>query len=63
MAPSTTHQLVSSGAFAAREAGALDGHQAVCACGFVARTSLALRFAERDLYSHAEYMNRKAARR
>jgi hypothetical protein len=61
MITTTTHQMVSSEAFAANETGALNGHQAVCSCGFVARTSLSLRFAEKDLYSHIEYMNRKAA--
>lgn len=66
MAANTTHQLVSSGSFIASSAGALNGHQAVCSCGFVARTSLSERFAVTDLLGHVSYMgskDRKRARR
>jgi hypothetical protein len=58
----TTHQLVSSGSISASTAGGLNGHQAVCSCGFVARTSLPERFAVTDLLGHISYMERKARR-
>jgi hypothetical protein len=61
MAASTTHSLVASGAKPATEAGALDGHFAQCACGFVAATSLGERFAVKDLGEHVAFMVRKAS--
>jgi hypothetical protein len=63
MAPITSHQLVSSGAILASGPGALDGHQAVCSCGFAARTSLSERFAVTDLLGHISYMESKTQKR
>jgi hypothetical protein len=58
-----THTLTTSGSFQASEAGALNGHQAVCSCGFVARTSLSERFAVTDLLNHISYMESKTQKR
>lgn len=61
----TTHQLVNVEAFSATQPGALDGHQATCACGHVERTSLSAGAAASLMDSHllwAAKQARKAAR-
>ena len=42
--------------------GALDGHEAVCSCGYRMGTSLSAREAARLGQEHVDYMRRKAAR-
>lgn len=54
----TTHRIVAVSAKPASEAGALDGHEAVCSCGYRMGTSLGAREASRLGAAHAEYMNR-----
>ena len=58
-----THNLTTSGSIPASTTGALPGHQAVCSCGFVARTSLDLRFAVKDLMGHISYMESRTQKR
>jgi hypothetical protein len=58
-----THRTIRVEAFEASEAGALAGHAAICSCGYRMATSLSAREAARLGAEHAEYMNRRAARR
>jgi hypothetical protein len=54
------HSIVIVQAHKATQPGALDGHEAICSCGYVMRTSLSAFFAADDGRKHAEYMNAKA---
>lgn len=53
------HTIVSVQAKAAAEAGALDGHEAVCSCGYRMGTSLSAREAARLGDQHLAYMARR----
>ena len=53
--------IVSVHAKAASEAGALDGHEAVCSCGYTMGTSLSAREAAKLGSDHVAYMARKAS--
>jgi len=56
----SAHTITSVQALAAN-AGSLAGFEATCSCGFRTSTSLGRRFAVRQGWDHAEYMNRKSA--
>lgn len=52
------HTIIEVAPFTASEPGALDGHDATCSCGFVAKTSLSANVARRAGQDHADFMNR-----
>lgn len=58
----TTHTITDV-VFKPAHNGSIDGHEAVCACGFRTGSSLGERWARRQGWEHVEYMNRKGARR
>ena len=59
----TAHTILSVTAHEAREVGALAGWEALCSCGFRTGNSLGERWAARQGWEHAEYMNRKECKR
>ena len=59
----SAHTLLSVSFVPADGRGSIDGHVAVCSCGFRVSTSLSERFARQDLAAHAAYMAAKEARR
>ena len=56
-----TCNIVSVQAKPASGPGAIDGHEAICACGYRMGTSLSAREAARLGAGHVDYMARKAA--
>ena len=57
------HTIISVSAKSASEPGALDGHEAVCSCGYRMGTSLSEREARKLGRDHADYMNAKETKR
>lgn len=54
----SAHRLTAAVAFPATEPGALSGHEARCSCGFVARTSLSAREADKQAQAHVAWARR-----
>lgn len=56
----STHQIVAVTPKPASQQGALDGHEAICSCGYRMGTSLSALQAQMDGAEHVRYMERKA---
>lgn len=61
--PMNAHTILSVTAHGPREAGALDGFEATCSCGFRTGSSLGERWARRQGWEHVEYMTRRDAKK
>lgn len=54
----SAHRLSPAVPVEASEPGALSGHEARCSCGFVARTSLSAREADKQAHAHLAWVQR-----